>query len=567
VVLWLLALTGVAASAVAVALAYSSDHVDDPGIRSALTVWVVLPYVFAGLLAWWRRPESRFGPLMVVAGFTIALSGLQSANAALPYTIGLVFDLIPAVAFLHVCLACPSGRLELPPERWLVGAGYFVVIVLQIAKMLLGAGGPDNLLAVATAPAAANTVEDVELLGMAAICLTGIPLLLSPRRARTRQLPSWARLLVDSFALGLVSLALLLVAGSFGWSWFITTQRITYFVIGLSPIALLVGLLSARLARANVGDLLVQLHGDPAPDELPKLFARALRDPSLELAYWLPEFGTWADLDGNPVELPTGDSGRVATLIERDGRRLAALVHAGSLADERELLDAVSAAAGIALENGRLHADLRARLIELRGSRQRVVEAGQEERKRLERNLHDGAQQRLVALSLDLQMLEKRIGDDPEARALVDQARSEIKLSLDELRDIAHGLHPAVVTGHGLQVALESLVARAPVPVALDVSVDGRLDEPIEVTAYYVVSESLANIGKHAQASRATVTAIRSDGELVVEVVDDGVGGADTEGGTGLRGLADRVEALEGRLRVWTPHGGGTRVRAELPCG
>jgi signal transduction histidine kinase len=565
-VLWALALTGVAASAAAVALAYSSDHVDDPGIRSVLLVWVALPYTLAGLLAWWRRPESRFGPLMVIAGFTIVLSGLQSSNAALPYTIGLVFDLIPAVAFLHVCLAFPSGRLELPAERRLVSVGYFVVIVLQIGKMLLGAGGPDNLIAVVTEQAAANTVEDIELLGMAAICLAGVPLLLSPRRARTRPLPPWARLLVDAFALGLVSLALLLVAGSFGWSWFITTQRITYGAIGLAPIAFLIGLLSARLARANLGDLLVELHADPAPDELPKLFARALRDPSLELAYWLPEFGTWADLDGNPVELPSGDSGRAATPIERDGRRLAALVHAGSLADERELLDAVSAAAGIALENGRLHADLRARLIELRGSRQRVVEAGQEERKRLERNLHDGAQQRLVALSLDLQMLEKRVGDDPEARALVDQARSEIKLSLGELRDIAHGLHPAVVTGHGLEVALQTLVARAPVPVTLTVAVDGRLDEPVEVTAYYVVSESLANIGKHAQASKATVSAMRSNGELVVEVVDDGVGGADTEGGTGLRGLADRVEALEGRLRVWTPHGGGTRVRAEMPC-
>jgi signal transduction histidine kinase len=564
--LWALALTGIAASAAAVALAYSSDHVDEPAIRAALLVWVVLPYVLAGLVAWWRRPESRFGPLMVIVGFAIALSALQLSNAALPFTIGMVFDLLPAVAFLHVCLAFPGGRLERREERWLVYAGYFAAIVLQIAKMLLGAGGPDNLIAIVTEPSAANTLEDVQLLSLAAVCLAGVPLLLSPRRARTRPLPPWARLLVDSFALGLVSVALLLVAGSFEWSSFTTIQRVSFGLVGLSPVAFLIGLLSARLARANLGDLLVELHTDPPPDELPGLFARFLRDPTLELAYWLPEFGTWADLEGNPVELPGADSGRATTLIERDGTRLAAMIHAGGLADERELLDAVSAAAGIALENGRLHADLRARLIELRGSRQRVVEAGQEERKRLERNLHDGAQQRLVALSLDLQMLEKRVGDDPEARALVDQARSEIKLSLDELRDIAHGLHPAVVTGHGLEVALETLVARAPVPVTLSVAVDGRLDEPVEVTAYYVVSESLTNIGKHAQASKATVSATRSNGELVVEIVDDGVGGADTEGGTGLRGLADRVEALEGRLRVWTPHGGGTRVRAELPC-
>ena len=565
-VLWALALTGIAASAVTVGLAFGSDQVDEPGIRSALLVWVALPYVLAGLVAWWRRPESRFGPLMVIAGFTIILSGLQWSNAALAYTLGMVFDLIPAVIFLHVCLAFPGGRLERSAERLVVGAGYLVAVVLQLAKMLLGAGGPENLMAVVTQTAAANTLEDVQLLTLSAICLAGIPLLLSPRRARTRPLPPWARLLVDAFALGLVAIAVLLVAGSFEWSSFVTIQRITYVVIGLSPIAFLAGLLSARLARANVGDLLVELHADPPPEELRGLFARALRDPSLELAYWLPEFGTWADLAGTPVALPAEGSSRAMTLIERDGTRLAALVHDRSLTEERELLDAVSAAAGIALENGRLHAELRARLIELRGSRQRVVEAGQEERKRLERNLHDGAQQRLVALSLNLRMLEGRLGSDPDSRELVEQARGEIALSLGELRDIAHGLHPAVVTGHGLEVALDSLAARAPVPLQLNVDVGGRVDEPVEVTAYYVVSECLANIGKHAQASSATVAVERRDGELVVEVIDDGIGGADTESGSGLRGIADRVEALDGRLRVWTPPGGGTRVRAELPC-
>jgi signal transduction histidine kinase len=243
------------------------------------------------------------------------------------------------------------------------------------------------------------------------------------------------------------------------------------------------------------------------------------------------------------------------------------MTHDSALGEERELLDAVSAAAGIALENGRLHAELRARLEELKGSRERVIEAGQRERQRLERNLHDGAQQRLIALSLDLRLLEERLDGDPDARARIDQARHEIALSLEELRDVAHGIHPAVVSGHGLAVALESLVARAPVPVRLKVDLDGRVGEPLEVAAYYVVSESLANIGKHAHASSASVAVVRADGELVVEVVDDGTGGADSERGSGLRGLADRVEALGGRLRVWTPRGGGTRVRAQMPCG
>jgi signal transduction histidine kinase len=196
-----------------------------------------------------------------------------------------------------------------------------------------------------------------------------------------------------------------------------------------------------------------------------------------------------------------------------------------------------------------------------------VLEAGQRERQRLERNLHDGAQQRLIALSLDLGLLESRLGSDPAARAALAKAKQEIALSLDELRDVARGLHPAVLSGHGLAVAVESVIARAPVPARLTVTLDGRLPESVEVAAYYVVCESLANVGKHAKASLTTVDIERDGDTLVVEVVDDGVGGADTERGTGLRGLADRVEALGGRLRVWTPAGKGTRVRAEIPCG
>jgi signal transduction histidine kinase len=195
-----------------------------------------------------------------------------------------------------------------------------------------------------------------------------------------------------------------------------------------------------------------------------------------------------------------------------------------------------------------------------------VIEAGHKERQRLERNLHDGAQQRLIALSLELSLLEQELGPDAAAGLRLAQARGEIATSLGELREVARGLHPAVVTGHGLAVALEQLAARAPVPVHLTVAVDERLPERVEVAAYYLVSESLANVAKHAGASSVSVDVSRTDGQAVIEVTDDGIGGADTEGGSGLRGLADRVEALGGSLRVWSPRGGGTRVRAEIPC-
>jgi signal transduction histidine kinase len=372
--------------------------------------------------------------------------------------------------------------------------------------------------------------------------------------------------MVDSFAVGLLMIAVLFVTGALEGPAFEPIRRVTFVVIGIAPVAFLIGLLSARLARSAVADLFVELGAGAASDDLRDVLARSLRDPSLALAYWLPEFESWADASGDSMKLPVQDDRRAMTLVERDGTPLAFLLHDGSLRDEPELLDAVSAAAGIALENGRLHAELKARLVELRGSRVRLIEAGSKERKRLERNLHDGAQQRLVALMLELRLVEKRLGGDAKASGALRHARSEIAMSLVELRDVAHGIHPAVVTAHGLGVALESLVARASVPVRMTVDIDERPPEALEVAAYYLVCESLANIGKHAHASSATIEVARNNGQLVIEVADDGSGGADSERGSGLRGIADRVEALDGRLRVWTRHGHGTRVRAEIPC-
>jgi signal transduction histidine kinase len=566
-VLWSIAAAGCVAAGLLMWLALTSDHVPEPGLQGVLTDWITLPYILAGVFAWSRRPDSRFGPLMIAAGFAMFLSSLGWAGAAGPHTIGLAFDLLPAVVFLHVFLAFPSGRLEHRFERLLVVAGYVTAFGLHLVGMAFGGFGPHNVVEVASEPGLSGTLLDVELLVLSAFCLIGVGVLAVRRRDAGRPLRRSAALLVDAFALGLVMIAALFVAGAFESPAFETIRRAAYLVVGLAPAAFLVGLLNARLARSALADLLLEMRAEPAPGDLRDALARALRDPSLTLAYWLPEYEAWVDVDGRPTSPPAAEDGRAVTLIDSDGQHVAALTHDASLRDEPELLQAVSAAAGIALDSARLHVELAARLDELRGSRVRVIEAGQRERQRLERNLHDGAQQRLVALSLELTMLKKRLDADPEASTRVDHARSEIALSLEELRDVARGLHPAVVSGHGLAVALESLVARAPVPVRLNVELDGRLPEPLEVAAYYLISESLANIGKHAQASSASISVARHNGDVVIEIVDDGIGGADTERGSGLRGLADRVEALDGRLRVWTPAGRGTRVRAEMPCG
>jgi signal transduction histidine kinase len=560
-----IAAAGIAAPVYTAGLAVSGNKIS--GIHIALLHWISVPYILVGLIAWWRRPASRLGGLMITAGFAMGLSTLQFADHDLLYTLGSALDLLPAALFLHVYLAFPDGRVRTRVERALVGASYALTIGPQLAKMALGEFGGNNLLRVWDAPEARALVQQVQLVSLSVALLLGAGVLAVRRRHEGRPRRRSLALLVDSFALGLVTAAMLFVVGAFGVfaPAFQPLQRTTLAVIGLSPFAFLIGLVDARLARSAVGGLIIALRADLAPSELRTALARALRDQTLTLAYWLPDFHSYADLDGRPVTVPD-EGGRATTIIDRGGGPVAALLHDPALYDEPDLLSAVTAAAGIALENGRLHAQLRARLEELRGSRARLIDAGQQERKRLERNLHDGAQQRLVALSLELSMLQQQLAADPEARARVEHAREEIARSLTELRDVARGIHPAVLTGHGLEVALESMVARAPVPVRLLVTLDGRLEEPLEVAAYYVVSESLANIGKHAQATTASVEVAQRDGDLVVQVVDDGVGGADTERGTGLRGLADRVEALGGRLRVWTPSGGGTRVRAEIPC-
>jgi hypothetical protein len=291
-----------------VALALTSDYVTEPGLQAALLDWVALPYVLGGLIAWWRRPDSRFGPLMVAAGFAMFVSSLQWTSAALPYTVGLAFDLLPAALFIHVFLAFPSGRLERRVERVVVAAAYSAGIGVQLVKMALGGVAGDNLLTIAAEPAAALTVQKVQLITLSVLALAAVALLVARRRAGVRPLRRSVALLVDSFALALVMIAVLLLAGAFELPAFETIRRVTFGVVGIAPVAFLIGLLDARLARSSVGDLVVELDADPNPPELRDALARALGDPSLTLVYWLPEFESWADLDGRPVALPEQDA-------------------------------------------------------------------------------------------------------------------------------------------------------------------------------------------------------------------------------------------------------------------
>ena len=332
------------------------------------------------------------------------------------------------------------------------------------------------------------------------------------------------------------------------------------------PAALLWGLLRSRLARGGLADLFREL-GTLRGVRLEAGLARVLGDPGLVLAYRVPGERSYLDGRGQPVVLPAPGGDYAAAPVERDGRELAMLIHDASLDDDPELVGAVAAAAAIALDDARLQAESEDRLAELRASRERIVAAGDAERRRLERNLHDGAQQRLVSVALQLRMIQRQIRTDPAvAERLAVSAGEELSKSLEELRELARGIHPSVLN-HGLKAALGSLASRASVPTTLSFQTPARLPEQVELAAYFVACEALANVAKYSQATVASVRVSRRNGVAVIEIADDGVGGADETAGSGLQGLADRVAALEGTLRILSPPGEGTVVTAELPCG
>jgi signal transduction histidine kinase len=297
-----------------------------------------------------------------------------------------------------------------------------------------------------------------------------------------------------------------------------------------------------------------------------EMLAESLGDRTLSIAYWLPDRATFVDEAGRPVELPDPATGRAWTAVERNGVRVAAIVHDAALDTGPELVQAAAAAAALALDNERLKADLRARVEELRVSRVRIVEAADNARRRLERDLHDGAQQQLVALALDLRLLKARVRGT-EVEPLVDGLAEKLAVALGELRELARGIHPAILTERGLGAAIEALANRVPLEVESDVHVAERLSEPIEAAAYFVVAEALTNIVKYARATRAKVVIRRADDVVTVTVDDDGTGGARIGAGTGLRGLQDRLAALDGTLSIDSPPGEGTRLRARIPCG
>jgi signal transduction histidine kinase len=559
-----------------------NDH-GQSAAEAAAQILVAWTFIGAGLIAWSQRPNSRLGILLVLAGFALMARRFQYSDDSAVFTAGFGMGELWNVLIAHAVLAYPSGRLQSRFERVMVALAYVLVVAFPLATLLVyepsqsclyhcgEPNAPHSLLLLHADAGAFDALHDAFRITTYGV-LGSILLLLIARRFLTAT-PSRRRTLAPMIVAGGALAVRAVIEGAITFADYSEGVRTALFwsevvVLAAVPIALLVGLLRSRLAHAAVADLLPELQRAPA-GAVRDALAGALGDPSLDVVYWLEEDRGYVDGEGRPAAPPVETPERAVAMLEQDDRLLGAIVHDPGLRDEPGLVDAAAAAARFALENARLQAELRAQLNAVRGSRARIAAAADAERRRIEQNLHDGAQQRLVALALDLRAAERRITGDPSqpVTPVLSRAVGQLQLAVDELRELAHGLHPSILRQEGLAAALDSLAGTAPLPVTVVSTVRERLTPEAEAAAYFVACEALANVAKHAQASVATVTAMRRNGKLVVEIVDDGVGGADAVHGRGLGGIRDRVEAHGGTLRVVSPPGGGTTVVGVIPCG
>jgi PAS domain S-box-containing protein len=815
---------GVLLSAGALSLVLTSVHEENPVFTATAFMIMAWSFILGGIVAWMRRPDNGFGRLMTAVGMAVFFGALGTANESIPFTLGYAFGGLFIAIFIHALLAFPRGYLETRLVYGIVTTAYLILTAGSFLSTLFDDVSdncpecPANAFLIVDSPTAVDVINTI-------LVIAGVPALAASlyvfwRRWHAASRPI-RRVLAPVYVSAGVTLALLAITLLVGTA-FQEAGNVLFWIVIVSfaavPLAFIVGLLSGRLARAGVGQLVLDLGKPHAPGELKEALARALGDPTLRLAYWIPDTRSFADFEGNPIELPEPDGEELVTMVEREGRTVAALIHHRSLEEDPLLVESAAATAALALESERRHAalakaqarnralldavpdlmfrmtrdgvyleykgraedlavppnqligasahdilpkdvadplvegirraidtgeivsgeyrleldgrlrDFEARIVkageeavlivrefternsaqaelerlhlelqqrhreleherdfagtvvdstpsllclvtpggyivrfnhslfqlsgrrdddltrgnafwdvfiapeereivrervlqvaeeggsgeyestwitvdgerhtvawsttplrddkghprllicgvditerkeyeaELRRSRARLLEASDIERRRLERNLHDGAQQRLVSLSLALRLAQARIAEDPEgADRLLSQAGEELSQALEELRELARGIHPAILSDRGLGPALEALAARTPLVIDMKM-VEERLPEPVEAAAYYVVSEALTNVAKYAEASSVAVSIARVNGRAVVEIADDGIGGADPKRGSGLRGLVDRVEALDGDLEVESPPGSGTRIRAVIPC-
>ena len=542
-------------------------------------------FLVTGAIAWLRRPGSRIGPLLLGVGITWFVGTWNQSDVEWIVHLARSFQGFYEPLLGVLVLAYPSGRLVGRVTRAVAVAWLAEQTAWAIAQLVLLR--PLSWYACPTCPGSVDAfVADRELLEVVAPIslalatgLASLVVLLAARRL-LRAGPAGRRRLAP---VALAALAVLIGTVGSGVYRLVVDVRVFddarvaavyYVVLMLAAVAVLAGLLQDRLARTAVAELVIDLRGEagagtPDPRRLRDALARALGDPTLELYLADRAAGApgYVDIDGASARLPGPTARRAVTRIGGDLDRVGAIVHDPSLLDDPGLVAAVTAAVRLEADNRQLTAEVDRQMAELRASRARIVTATDAERRRVERDLHDGAQQRLVALSMELGRLRTASAEakDPVLVGALSGVASELEAAIEELRELARGILPPILTDAGLGAAVESLALRAPLPVDAEVELSGRLPRPIESTLYFVIAEGLANVARHAGATRATVRISLASGNVRAEVADDGRGGAAADRGSGIQGLADRVGALGGTLHVDSVPGGGTRLSAELP--
>ena len=532
-----------------------------------LSAWVPLELtglviVACGAATWRRSPSNRTGPLLVLVGVTWYIANLQLLPSPWAFAVGFCLFGTDMAVLGHLLLALPDGRLR--------GRGARILVVLLYAAGP-GTQVPRYFDETVVAPQVwgdprlsdsvwADTGSlAIGLLTIVVLTTVGLQWRRSGRPLRRR----YSAVLVTLGATGCATLVSTLSAQQdLSEPWRRSALVAVAAGITLTPLALGVGLLRLRLQRLRVADLVVDLSRNEHPQAVRDALAKALDDATLEVLYWLPEQEHYVDGEGRPERSATPQTGdRASTVVETRGRPLAKLVHDPALADQRSVVAPVVAAARLALENAHLEATARAQLNELRASRARLVTAADSERRRIQRDLHDGAQHQLLALSMMLGQAEH----DNRSPSLT-LARAQLGELIRELRDLTQGILPPVLEEQGLAAALVVLAERSPVPVRVVVP-GRRWPGELERTVWFVVTEALANVYKHAGATCASVEVGERGEVLWLEVVDDGCGGAAPHLGSGLQGIGDRVQSAGGEFRVTSEPGRGTTVRVDLPCG
>jgi Histidine kinase len=490
--------------------------------RAAVDLAVVWAFVGGAVLALSRPSLRRSGLLMAAVAATWFIYDLQLSTIPVLWTVGYVLASLALAVLVQLILSFPEGRIWSAPARIVVAGLYFAAVGMSFLSALFQ---PDsrNLLLLRSDQDRADAISRAAsalglVLTFALVALVVVRLVQLRGVARRVSLP----LLVGALLATPIVVVRLIAAVVGDFELNDQLDVVDRFSTIFIPLGFALGVLWSRLRHSGASSLVVELR-DGGPETLRDRLARALGDPTLDVAYWMAEPGGYVDGDGLPVELPEAGS-RAVTHVVAGGVPVAALVHDPALLEEPELVESVRATAALVLENERLAAEIRAQLAEVQASRARIVTATDEERRRLERDLHDGAQQRLVGLSLKLALAQ--VGADPAAADALANAQEDLEHALAELREFARGVHPSILREDGLDAALQTLARRASVPVEVSGTVGERLSDAVELAAYFFVSEALTNVAKHARAAHVVVAVERRSGALSVSVTDDGIGGA-----------------------------------------